>query len=127
MSIGKNIKHLRESRSLTQSELAEIVGVSNKAVSTWENDIKIPRMGAIQKMSDYFGVHKSRIIEDEHYPHYIHYQDLSPFDRELFNKFHAANDETKRIVCKILDVPISSHDGYASTEKIDSGLDNNWE
>ena len=65
MSIGKNIKKLREIHNLSQKELAEIAGVSDKAVSTWENGIKEPRMGAIQKIADHFGILKSDLIEDE--------------------------------------------------------------
>ncbi len=64
MSIGQNIKRLRELHGMNQSELAQIAGVTDKAVSTWENDLKIPRMGAIQKMADYFHISKSAIIED---------------------------------------------------------------
>lgn len=63
MSIGKTIKELRETKGLSQSELGKICGVSDKAVSTWENDLKVPRMGKIQQMADYFGVKKSDIIE----------------------------------------------------------------
>ena len=65
MSIGQNIKRLRELHGMNQSELAQIAGVTDKAVSTWENDLKIPRMGAIQKIADYFHISKSAIIEDE--------------------------------------------------------------
>ncbi|MCM3618709.1 helix-turn-helix domain-containing protein [Sutcliffiella horikoshii] len=64
MSIGKNIKRLREIHNLSQKELAEIAGVSDKAVSTWENGIKEPRMGVIQKIADHFNILKSDIIED---------------------------------------------------------------
>ena len=64
MSIGKNIKKLREIHNLSQKDLAEIAGVSDKAVSTWENGVKDPRMGAIQKIADHFGILKSDIIED---------------------------------------------------------------
>ncbi len=65
MSIGSNIKKLREEKGISQIELAKIANVSDKAVSTWENDIKTPRMGAIQKIADYFGIPKSAIIEEE--------------------------------------------------------------
>ena len=37
MSIGKNIKELRTKYGLSQKDLAIIAGVSDKAVSTWEN------------------------------------------------------------------------------------------
>lgn len=65
MGIGKNIKKLREKHNLSQKELAEIAGVSDKAVSTWENGIKEPRMGALQKIADHFGILKSDLIEDQ--------------------------------------------------------------
>lgn len=74
MSLGQNIKRLRESHGMNQAQLAEIAGVTDKAVSTWENDLKIPRMGAIQKIADYFGLLKSDIIEDS--------SPLSRFERE---------------------------------------------
>lgn len=64
MSIGSNIKRLRESYDLTQADFGKIAGVSDKAVSTWEADIKTPRMGAIQKIADYFGIPKSAILDD---------------------------------------------------------------
>lgn len=64
MGISENIKLLREQYGLSQKELGQIAGVSDKAVSTWEQGIKEPRMGAIQKIADHFGIQKSNIIED---------------------------------------------------------------
>ncbi len=63
MSLGSNIKRLREANGMTQEELAKVLGVSPASVSYWESDVKVPRMGAIQKMADRFGVLKSEIIE----------------------------------------------------------------
>lgn len=65
MSIGSNIKNLRKSKGLNQLELAEKLDVTDKAVSTWENNYKIPRMGTIEKMCALFGVKKSEILDDE--------------------------------------------------------------
>lgn len=64
MSIAENMKKLREKFDLTQHELAEIAGVTNKAVSAWESGISEPRMGAIEKISKRFGIKKSNIIEE---------------------------------------------------------------
>lgn len=64
MSISDNIKKIRETYDLTQSQLGKIAGVSDKAVWTWENGTAEPRMGAIQKIADHFGITKSEIIED---------------------------------------------------------------
>ena len=64
MPIGENIKRLRIMHGLSQKELARIAGVSDKAVSTWESGSKEPRMGAVQKIADHFGLKKSNLLED---------------------------------------------------------------
>lgn len=68
MSIGDNIKRIRTSHGLSQAELGKIAGVSDKAVSTWESDIKVPRMGAVERISQYFGIPKSTILDDSTIP-----------------------------------------------------------
>lgn len=64
MGIRENIKALRKQHQLSQQEFAKIAGVSDKAISTWEQGSRVPRMGAIQKIADYFGLKKSDIIEE---------------------------------------------------------------
>lgn len=64
MGIAENIMKLREQHNLTQAEFGEIAGVTDRAVSAWEKGIAEPRMGAIQKLADYFKITKSSIIED---------------------------------------------------------------
>ena len=48
---GNLICSLRESHNLTQKELADILDVSDKAVSKWENGQAIPRMDTLEKMA----------------------------------------------------------------------------
>jgi len=64
LSIAENIKRIRLEHGLSQAELGKIAGVSDKAVSTWELGIKVPRMGAVEKMANYFGIAKSVIVDD---------------------------------------------------------------
>lgn len=65
MSIAENIKQLRMLHKMNQVEFGIIAGVSDKAVSSWETGEKTPRIGAIQKIADHFGILKSDIIEDK--------------------------------------------------------------
>ena len=65
MTIGENIRRLRIKHGLDQITLGKIAGVSDKAVSSWENNNSVPRMGAIEKMAQYFKIKKSDIIEGE--------------------------------------------------------------
>lgn len=64
MSIRYNIIKLRQTFDVTQEQLANIAGVSRGAVSQWEGGFSEPRMGAIQRMADHFGIKKSNIIEE---------------------------------------------------------------
>jgi transcriptional regulator with XRE-family HTH domain len=64
VSISENIKKLRERYGLTQQDLADIAGVTNRAVSAWETGQKEPRMGAIEKIANRFGLKKSNLIEE---------------------------------------------------------------
>ena len=65
MGIAEKIKFIRDHYHLKQSDLGKIAGVSDKAVWTWENGTAEPRMGAIQKIADHFGIPKSAIVDDE--------------------------------------------------------------
>ena len=59
---GKNIKRLREQRNLNQDELGEIVGVTGKAVYSWESNRTEPKMGIVQALADYFRVSTDYLI-----------------------------------------------------------------
>ncbi len=117
MSIANNIKRLRESHDLTQTELGEIAGVTDKAVSSWETGAKTPRMGAIQKIADYFHINKSDIIEDELYDSNsitgqldnikpIHSDDEKPLDKnekKIITAYRGFNDEGKEQLLDYVD------------------------
>ena len=65
-STAEAIKDLREKYNLTQQELGELAGVSNKAVWSWENGLTEPRMGAIERISMRLGIKKSEVLGWEH-------------------------------------------------------------
>ena len=53
---GAVIKRLRESKKLTQTQLAEKIGVSSKAVSKWETGKGLPDISLIEPLSAALGV-----------------------------------------------------------------------
>lgn len=91
MAIGDNIKNLRLQHSLSQAELANVAGVSDKAVSSWEQNKSVPRMGPIQRMADFFGIQKSDIIEPSDAATY------TPKVRNAKNEVPLNHDESKLI------------------------------
>lgn len=62
---GLIIKKLREQHNLNQEELGNIVGVSDKTVSSWEINRTEPKMGIVQQLADYFNVSMDYLIKGE--------------------------------------------------------------
>jgi transcriptional regulator with XRE-family HTH domain len=91
-----NIKKLRERYDLTQQELAEIAGVTNKAVSSWESGNSEPRMGAIEKISKKFGIKKACIIEDGGME--VNFPEQSTSISAYFNSEEFTDKELKEII-----------------------------
>ena len=60
--LGETIYDLRKKRGLTQSELADLVGVSNKAVSKWETDEANPEISLIPTLAQVLGVSISELF-----------------------------------------------------------------
>lgn len=62
--ISKRIQQVLDKHDMTQSDLAKILDVSESTVGKWILMKSIPRMGIIQKLSDYFNVPKSYFLEE---------------------------------------------------------------
>ena len=62
MSIGNHIYSLRKQKKITQAQLAEKLGVSEQAVSKWENDICAPDVSLFPVIAEYFGVSIDRLF-----------------------------------------------------------------
>lgn len=56
MSLGNRIRKLRNERGISQLELSERVDVSRQTLSKWENDIVLPDVDNLIKLSYEFGV-----------------------------------------------------------------------
>ena len=64
-SIGSFIAVLRKARGLTQRELADKLGVSDKAVSRWERDETAPDLYLIPAIAEIFGVTADELLRGE--------------------------------------------------------------
>ena len=64
MSIGTNIKSLREARKMTQEQVAESLGISFQAVSSWERDEYKPDTDKLIRLAELLDVSVSAIVEE---------------------------------------------------------------
>ena len=63
---GSTIKQLRESRKMTQTELAERIGVSSKTVSKWETAKGLPDITLLQPLAQALGISLIELVSGEH-------------------------------------------------------------
>lgn len=68
MGLADNIKRLRTNADLTQAKLAEMVGVTRATVTQWETGWSQPRMGAIEKLAEVFGVSLAALVSENTLP-----------------------------------------------------------
>ena len=54
MTLAENIRAFRKARSLTQDQLAEVLGVTAGAVYKWEAKLSVPDIELIVRMADFF-------------------------------------------------------------------------
>ncbi len=59
---GATIKNIREKKGITQAQLAEILGVSNKTVSKWETAKGLPDITLIEPLSKALSVSVMELI-----------------------------------------------------------------
>lgn len=62
---GTTIKKLREKKGITQSQLAESIGVSSKAVSKWETAKGLPDISLIEPLSRMLGLSVTELLSGD--------------------------------------------------------------
>lgn len=62
---GLFLKELRSEKSITQAELAELLGVSNRSISRWENGTTMPDFDLLIELAKYYGVEVGEILDGE--------------------------------------------------------------
>ena len=62
-SFGTMIAALRKERGMTQLELAEQMGVTDKAVSKWERDLSFPDVASLPRLAEVFGVSVDELMQ----------------------------------------------------------------
>lgn len=63
--VGQFLKKLRKEKSITQEQLAEILGVSNRSISRWENGTTMPDFDLLIQMAKYYDVEIDEILDGE--------------------------------------------------------------
>ena len=64
-TLGTMIAELRKQQGMTQLELAEKMGVTDKAVSKWERDLSCPDINSIPTLAEVLGVSVDELMQSK--------------------------------------------------------------
>ena len=62
-TLGAMIAELRKKQGMTQLELAEKIGVTDKAVSKWERDLSCPDISSLPRLAEVLGVSVDELMQ----------------------------------------------------------------
>lgn len=63
--VGQFLKNLRGEKGLTQAQLAEELGTTNRSVSRWENGVTMSDFDLLIELAKYYGVEVGEILDGE--------------------------------------------------------------
>ena len=67
-SMGETISTLRKEKGMTQKELADMLGITDKAVSKWEHNVAYPDTATIPALAEILGVSVEELMHAKSVP-----------------------------------------------------------
>lgn len=62
---AENLNAYMKKHGKTQADIVADLQINKSTISTWCNAAKMPRMGTIQRLAEYFGIKKSDLLEEK--------------------------------------------------------------
>lgn len=95
---GEKVAEYRKKKGYTQKELAELLGVSNKAVSKWETGNSLPDISLLTPISEVLDIKVSELLQTEEIEELTERQKEQM--RNLVKKFASFKEETMEVKIK---------------------------
>lgn len=71
--VAKNLANLRKNKKITQTELAEQFGYSDKAISKWENGDTLPDIQTLYQLCEFYNVTLDFLVNEQSFDEKIKY------------------------------------------------------
>ena len=102
----KNLKELREDRSVSQKQLAEAIGVSQQSINKYENHNIEPDIETLIRIADYFETSVDYLIGHSAIRHKIEClttYDLNAQESNIVKKFRKLSNKQKACIATVID------------------------
>ena len=109
MAIGDRIKALRKEHGLTQSDLANAMGVTASMIGQYETGVRTPKCNTIERIAKALSVSIAELTEE------VTHVDLGPIAIELREKYGLSNKIALSIVddCALAFSPLFRNDRFS--------------
>ncbi|MFQ9849614.1 MAG: helix-turn-helix domain-containing protein, partial [Coprococcus phoceensis] len=97
MSFGTRLRDKRKELGITQPQLAEILGVSQSAIGSWETDTNSPRATLLYDLFDILHCDANYLFQDETKELYKDKATPSEFEN-IIKKYRDLDDHGKEMV-----------------------------
>lgn len=98
MEFAIRIKELRESKNLTQAELANLIGVGVSTIGMWESTKRIPSAKTLNKLLDYFNCSLDYLLGNENQSKAKTIEIYSEEERKLIEDYRALSPALKKML-----------------------------
>ncbi len=84
------LRRLRSARNISQSELAATLGVSQQAVTKWENNKSKPSLQTVKKIAQVFDVSTDYLLDNEGKK-----EEVTEDEKQMLEEYRQLDDEGK--------------------------------
>jgi transcriptional regulator with XRE-family HTH domain len=104
-TLGKRLADIRKSRKYKQTELAEMLNVSQQVISNIERDVTVPDIEQLKKFADIYNVSLDQLVGREFFD-----EDSGDMDRKILSCIKQMDDEGKELSLGLLN-QVAQHRG----------------
>lgn len=93
--IGERIRECRKLKNMSQSELAEVIGVSDNTISNMETGNNNVKLKNIEKVADFFKVSLDYLVKGI---------GKAPFDDDFLNRYYKLSQTDKKKMIEVMNI-----------------------
>ena len=118
MKISEILRDIMIDNNLSQTQLANMLNVSQKAISNWLNGVDKPNTASLLTIYNNFGVTPNELldIEPQQRENEIQNQSYTQDEQNLINKYRTLSAGKKKALFDMLDIPTGNSKRKSQSE-----------